>query len=55
MESNKNDTIELKKQKQTQRFQNQTYAQQRRNMGERRDKLWGWDLYLHPAIYSIDR
>ena len=44
MESNKNDMIELIKQKQTQRFRNQTYGYQRENMkGGGRDKIWDWE------------
>ena len=39
---NKNDTKEFTKQKQTQRFQNQTYGYQRGNAG-RRDGLGVWD------------
>ena len=44
MESNGNDTIELTKQKQTQRFRNQTYVYQRGNVVEEgRDNLQGLD------------
>ena len=39
----KNDTKELTRKKQTQRFQNQTYGYQGGNMGGRRDTLGGWD------------
>ena len=52
MESNKNDSIELTKQKQTQRFQNKTYVYQRGNVAGR-DKLGNWDcVYIHIYTYS---
>ena len=39
------------KQKQAQRFQNQTYCYQRGNTGLR-DKLGGWDWHIHTTIYT---
>ena len=42
------------KQKQTQRFQNQTYGYQKGNaMG--RDELGGWEWHVHTIIYKIGK
>ena len=51
-ESNKNYTKNLfTKQKQIQRFQNQTYGYQRGSVGGR-DKLGGWEGHIHMTIYK---
>ena len=51
----KSDTKNLfTKQKQIQRFQNQTYGYQRRNTG-RKEKLGGWEWLIHTSIYKIDK
>ena len=42
-ESNKKDTKNFTKQKQTQRFQNHTYGYQRGNMEGEKDGLGVWD------------
>ena len=53
MESNKNDKKNLfTKQKQTQKFQNQTYGYQRGKHGGR-DKLGGLDQQIHTAIHKV--
>ena len=39
--------------KQTNRHQKQTYGYQRRNT-EERDKLRGWDEFIHITVYKID-
>ena len=44
----------LAKQKQTQKFQNQIYSYRRGNI-EERNKLGGWDWYIHTTIYKTDK
>ena len=51
MESNKNYAIELTKQKQTQRFQNQTFDYQGGNTAGR-DKLGGWKWHIPNSTYK---
>ena len=51
MESTKNDTKELTKQ--TQRFETKLMVTKGVMWGER-DKIGGWDRYIHTAIYKID-
>ena len=53
MKSNKNDTIELTKQKEIQRFWNQTCLPKGKWGGG--GKLWDWDWYRHTTIYWIDK
>ena len=49
---NRNDKLELIKQKQTQRSWNQIYVYQRGNVCGG-DKLVGWDWYIHTTIYKV--
>ena len=48
----KNDSKELTKQKQTQRFWIQIHGYQRGNVGQR-DKLGGWEWHKHTTIHKI--
>ena len=51
----KSDTKNLfTKQKQTQRFQNQTYGYRKGDVGGR-DELGGFDWHIHTTIYKISR
>ena len=55
MESKRNDIIDLTKEKQTQRFQNQFMLTKRETLGRGKVKLGCWDWYIHTTICKIHR